>query len=142
MDQAPGGDYVWVSAVWACLTWWRSEGQRAICPSQTGMEEEIGGYIYLVTLINIPVNVTELLKKKLLVKYDTFGLFQDKTRKLKIKMNSIQNSKSFNLNNKTGHPSFIKKSDLSPILTRLPELLETITKHASYCCFLMCHLCG
>lgn len=83
-----------------------------------------------------------VIKKKLLVKYDTFGLFQDKTRKLKIKMNSIQNSKSFNLNNKTGHPSFIKKSDLSPILTRLPELLETITKHASYCCFLMCHLCG
>lgn len=129
MDQAPGGDYVWVSAVWACLTWWRSEGQRAICPSQTGMEEEIGGYIYLVTLINIPVNVTELFKFSCFV-------FQDKTRKLKIKMNSIQNSKSFNLNNKT------EKSDLSPILTRLPELLETITKHASYCCFLMCHLCG
>lgn len=91
------------------------------------MEEEIGGCIYLFTLINIPVNVTELLKK-IIVKYDTFGLFQDKARKLRIKMNSIQNSKSFNLNNKTGHPSFIKKSDLSPILARVPELLEPITK--------------
>lgn len=67
-------------------------------------------------------------KKKILVRYDAFGLFQDKARKLRIKMNSIQNSKSFNLNNKTGHPSFIKKSDLSPILARVPELLEPITK--------------